>query len=365
MIPAHCYRVMVLADEASFRNPPPVCCSSRCSSPAAAAAAAPKRLVRRRRRRRRRRTSRSAQFDDALAEQKASLKAQGQTFPEAGLDAVRALKTNIVDLLVQQAELEQEAEKLGHRRHADRGRQAARRDQEAVLRRQRDEVPGRAQEAGLHRRADPRQPPGAAARAEALQRRSRRARRAEPDRDRRLLRREPDAVPEAGDAAPCRRSSSARTRRRSRRQIYNQLKAGADFAALAKKYSQDPGSKDKGGKFTATKGSDVPEFDTAVFDPNAKTGVADQAGQHAAVRLVRDQAGRGDHAGDDDAREAGAAHDPQAARAAASSSSCASDWMTKIAKSYCSGRKIVVPERLRAVARSLRGDQRRRTRPTT
>ena len=41
---------------------------------------------------------------------------------------------------------------------------------------------------------------------------------------------------------------------------------------LAKKYSRDPGSKDKGGKFTANQGSDVPEFDKAVFDPTAKTG---------------------------------------------------------------------------------------------
>jgi len=56
-------------------------------------------------------------------------------------------------------------------------------------------------------------------------------------------------------------------------QIYNQVLKGASFAALAKKYSQDPGSKDKGGKFTAKKGSDVANFDSAVFAPSAKTGV--------------------------------------------------------------------------------------------
>jgi parvulin-like peptidyl-prolyl isomerase len=55
-------------------------------------------------------------------------------------------------------------------------------------------------------------------------------------------------------------------------QIYTQLKGGASFTTLAKRYSQDPGSKNSGGNFTATKGSDVPEFDQAVFAGSAKTG---------------------------------------------------------------------------------------------
>ena len=53
-------------------------------------------------------------------------------------------------------------------------------------------------------------------------------------------------------------------------EIYAKLKDGADFAGLAKKYSQDPGSKDKGGKFTAYKGKTVKPFDTFVF--SAKVG---------------------------------------------------------------------------------------------
>jgi foldase protein PrsA len=47
--------------------------------------------------------------------------------------------------------------------------------------------------------------------------------------------------------------------------IYAQLKAGANFASLAKKYSLDPGSKDNGGKLTITKGQTVAPFDTTAF----------------------------------------------------------------------------------------------------
>src|SRR5438270_842949 len=53
--------------------------------------------------------------------------------------------------------------------------------------------------------------------------------------------------------------------------IYSRVKGGADFAKLAKQYSQDPGSKNIGGKYTAKQGQDVPEFDAAVFSA-AKTG---------------------------------------------------------------------------------------------
>ena len=47
--------------------------------------------------------------------------------------------------------------------------------------------------------------------------------------------------------------------------IYAQLKAGANFATLAKKYSLDPGSKDNGGKLTITRGQTVAPFDTTAF----------------------------------------------------------------------------------------------------
>jgi peptidyl-prolyl cis-trans isomerase C len=48
-------------------------------------------------------------------------------------------------------------------------------------------------------------------------------------------------------------------------QLYAQLKSGANFAVLAKRYSKDPGSASNGGKLTVSKGQTVPEFDKAAF----------------------------------------------------------------------------------------------------
>jgi foldase protein PrsA len=53
-------------------------------------------------------------------------------------------------------------------------------------------------------------------------------------------------------------------------ELYTKLKNGADFEALAKKYTQDTPSKPNGGKLTAYKGKTVPPFDKFVF--SAKVG---------------------------------------------------------------------------------------------
>ena len=48
--------------------------------------------------------------------------------------------------------------------------------------------------------------------------------------------------------------------------LHAQLKGGANFAKLARKNSEDPGSKSQGGKLTVSKGQTVPEFDKVAFE---------------------------------------------------------------------------------------------------
>ena len=50
--------------------------------------------------------------------------------------------------------------------------------------------------------------------------------------------------------------------------VLKKAKAGEDFAKLAKEYSDDPGSKDKGGEYTFPRGQMMPEFESAAFSLN-------------------------------------------------------------------------------------------------
>jgi peptidyl-prolyl cis-trans isomerase C len=47
--------------------------------------------------------------------------------------------------------------------------------------------------------------------------------------------------------------------------VLERARKGEDFAALVKQYSDDPGSRDKGGEYTFTRGQMVPEFEKAAF----------------------------------------------------------------------------------------------------
>ena len=56
-----------------------------------------------------------------------------------------------------------------------------------------------------------------------------------------------------------------KAKRKLAEDIRKRVVAGEDFAKLAKEYSDDPGSKDKGGEYTFPRGQMVPEFEAAAF----------------------------------------------------------------------------------------------------
>jgi parvulin-like peptidyl-prolyl isomerase len=77
-------------------------------------------------------------------------------------------------------------------------------------------------------------------------------------------------------------------------ELLAKIKAGADFAELAKKYSEDPGSKDKGGDLDYfPRGQMVPEFEQTAFSlPPGQVSdlVKTQYGFHI-IKVVDKQAG--------------------------------------------------------------------------
>ncbi len=279
-----------------------------------------------------------AQYALALAEQKESLATEGQKVPAAGSTQYGQMKTNIVDVLIQQAEIRLEAQKLGisvtpaevstelaKLKKANFG--GSEKAYQSSLKKQGftdAQVRAYLQEQLLEQKVYKNVTKGATVSNAEI------------------------ATYYAANSSQFQKAASravqeilvGKNKQALANQIYSQLKSGASFAALAKKYSQDPGSKDKGGKFTATKGSDVPEFDAAVFAPGSKTGVllkpvkTAQYGWFVILPTANVTPGT-------TTPESKAAPAIRKQLASSKQQQTASDWMTTVAKTYCSGGKIV------------------------
>jgi foldase protein PrsA len=64
----------------------------------------------------------------------------------------------------------------------------------------------------------------------------------------------------------CKKPEECRRDKTRADDVYGQIRGGANFAALAKRFSEDPGSKNQGGRYQAVKGQSVPEFDRVAFE---------------------------------------------------------------------------------------------------
>ena len=278
-----------------------------------------------------------ADYQAALAQAQASAKAQGQTLPAPGSASYASFRASVVDELVRQAELTAEAQKLGVSvTPAEVDKQLN------ALKKKTFGGSEKAYQAALKQQnvtdADIRQYIEQTLLDQKIFSAVTKATTVSPS---------AIAAYYAANAGQYQQAASrpveeilvGKNKQGLANQIYSQLSRGASFAALAKRYSQDPGSKDKGGKFTATQGSDVPQFDAAVFAPTAKTGVllkpvnTSQYGWFVIEPLAAVTPAKM-------TSESAAASAIRKQLLTTKDQQVATVWMTGIEKSYCSGGKI-------------------------
>jgi parvulin-like peptidyl-prolyl isomerase len=202
-----------------------------------------------------------AQFDTLIAQAKKSYQSQKRTFPKPGSTEYEQLKQQAMQYLVQRAEFAQKANDLGvdisDKQIADRLAQVKKqyfggseKTYQLQLKKQglteqqvRDDIKSQLVSEGIFKKVT-----GDVKLTDAdlmayyKQHKSQ------------------YSVPEQRDIAHILVKNKALAN-----QLYKQIQGGADFAALARRYSQDPGSKKQGGKLTVSKGQTVAPFDQTAF----------------------------------------------------------------------------------------------------
>ena len=275
-------------------------------------------------------------FDELMSEAKVNLKAQGQTFPKAGTSGYSTIKSQAVTLLVQEAEKEVEAAKLGitvtpkevtarlkavkkQYFKGDEKKYLAQLKQQGLTDKEvRDNIKSQLIGQKLFDKLTKKvgvEP--TAIMAYYAQHQSEFSTPASRDLRYILLGKNKEALATS---------------------LYNQLKAAPDstWCTLAKKYSQDSSSAGNCGKATFTKGQTVPEFDKLAFSLPTKTAAKVNTTQYgwfvlqptAAVKAAKKQS----------VKDAG--KQIQQTLLQTNKNKTMTDWIDKIQKDYCKSGKI-------------------------
>lgn len=202
-----------------------------------------------------------AEFDRLIKQAETSAEAQGQEFPEIGSPEYNDLKDAIVRSLVERAEFELEAEEMGievtdaevEKRLDELKQQFFQGDEEKYRKeiakqgltdeRVREEIRSRLLSEKIYEKVTSTVKVSQADIKEYYDKNKTQFQQPESREVRHIL----------------------VTKESQAMDIYEQLLDGANFAALAKKFSQDTASASKGGKYTAVKGQSVAPFDKFVF----------------------------------------------------------------------------------------------------
>ncbi len=219
-----------------------------------------------------------AQFDNLISRAKQSYKTQNQPFPKAGTADYDRIKSQAVDFLVQRAEFSQEAQKMGItisqkdidaklvqiKKQFFKGSEAQYQKQLKSQGLTQEEVDSDITDQLISTKLFAKVTAGVKVSLKDVQDYYNSNLKQYQQLESRTVRHILISVcgPNTPGGVKCRSDAQAKA---FADKLYNQLKAGANFAALAKKYSQDPGSASQGGKLTITRGQTVPTFDQTAF----------------------------------------------------------------------------------------------------
>jgi parvulin-like peptidyl-prolyl isomerase len=277
-----------------------------------------------------------ADFDQSMNQQKVSLKAQGRTLPKAGSTDYAALRTQVLSVLIQNAEFESEAKKLnvtvtdkdvqsqldtikkqyfgGSEKRYQQQLKAQGYTDEAVRRQIRIQI--------LSQRIFDKVTANVKASDKEVH-------------DYYVAHKSQYTTKASRDVRYILLGKNKSTLAHS---LEAQLKAAPDatWCKDAKKYSQDPSSKDSCGKATFQQGQTVPEFDKLLFSLKPKTVGVTNSTQYGWFVLEPTSATK--PAGTQTEKDVAATIQSQLEQQ--DKNQTMTDWVSNLAKGFCNGGKI-------------------------